>query len=323
MNLPKNTPLDQEHEYLMVRAAKLYYDLEQNQSEIATAMGLTRWQVGRLLKEARELGIVDIRIIPHSPRRTDLEGRLQKLFDLEEAIVVPVNIDDDAITRDAIARAAAQFILSLAPKPRLIGVSWGRTMAAVAHRMAPNWNDGVHIVLLNGATSRLSASSPNNNVAERLAVTGRGTATLLPVPAILGSSKTRQALEDDPMVSEVLDLAREAPVVCFGLGELSRHSVLVSSGYLTEADIDGLRHDGAVGDILGRFVDGTGRIVNPSLDARTLGLELDALPRKQLSIGVAGGRTKHEIVLASLRAHYVNVLVSDENTAAFLLGDPS
>jgi hypothetical protein len=49
---------------LSVRAAELYYEREQDQDEIGSLLGLTRWKVGRLLSQARELGIVQNRNRP-------------------------------------------------------------------------------------------------------------------------------------------------------------------------------------------------------------------------------------------------------------------
>src|SRR5258708_19373159 len=86
---------EEQREHLMVQAAKLYYDLDRTQSEIAKQLGLTRWQVGRLLHEARELDIVRIDIAPRSPRRPDLESALQRRFGLREAVVLPVTVSNN------------------------------------------------------------------------------------------------------------------------------------------------------------------------------------------------------------------------------------
>lgn len=303
----------------MVQVAKLYYDLERTQSEIAEEVGLTRWQVSRLLRDARESGIVRIAIVPRAQRLPALESRLQMAFGLREAIVVP-SMGDGSIAQDAVAQAAGQYLASLSPRPGLIGVSWGRTMAAVAQWLPPGWNDGVRIVLMNGATNLKSATLKTNTVAERFAEAGNGTATLLPVPAIVGRAETRRVLEDDPVISTVLELAEKAPVACFGLGGMAG-SVHVESGYLTDRDVDGLSEKRAVGDVLGRFIDADGAIADPALDARTIGLAPERLRDKTHSIGVASGKAKHAVVLAALKARYVNVLVTDEATALYALSD--
>lgn len=313
-------PSDEQREHLMVRTAKLYYELERTQSEIATELGLTRWQVKRLLTEARELGVVRIEITPRTRRRTNLEVMLQQAYGLHDAIVVPTGESpDNALLIESVAQAAANYLVGLNPKPELLGVSWGRTMSAVARRLPANWSPGLHVVLLNGAVNLRFAASQTSAVAEEIAKSANGTATLLPVPAIVGKSSTRKALEEDPIVERVLDLAEQAEVVCFSMGPITNESVLFASGYLEESDLARLKAAGAVGDILGRFVDAQGMIVDAILDDRTVGLRIDRLRTKQRSIGVVGGADKTHIALAALKGGYLSVIITDETIARFAL----
>ena len=309
----------EQRELLMIRAAKRYYDLNMTIGELAEELSLTRWQAKRLLTDARECGIVRIEIVPRAGRIPDLESLLQQSYDLREAVVVrePAE-DDEALALDAVAQAAARFIVSLGPMP-LIGVSWGRTMSAVARRLPPQWNEGVEVVLLNGAMNIRAPSARTNNTAELFARSANGAATLLPVPAIVGQAATRVALEQDPTIATVLALGRRAPVICFGMGAVAPDSVLLQSGFITPQEQAELRSKGAVGDILSRYIDAAGRIVDPDLDARTIGLELGLCGQREYSIGVAAGVDKHPVVLAAMRARYCNVLVTDERTARFLL----
>ncbi len=122
-------PVNEQRDHLVVQVAKLYYDLDHTQADIAKELGLTRWQVGRLLTEAKDTGVVRIEITPRAGRRTSLEVELQRRFGVRDAIVVPtVDIEDPSLIIDSVAQAAANHLVSLNPKPQLMGVSWGRTM---------------------------------------------------------------------------------------------------------------------------------------------------------------------------------------------------
>ena len=309
----------EQRELLMIQVAKRYYDLDMTMRDLAEELGLTRWQASRLLTEARESGIVRIEIVPRGLRHPGLESRLQKRWGLKEAVVVPHGGEtDEDLLLNSVAQAAAKMIAGLGRVP-LIGVSWGRTMSAVAGHLPAFWNEGVEVVLLNGAMNIRSPSIRTNNTAELFARSANGTATLLPVPAILGHAATRVALEEDPTISSVLELGRRAPIICFGMGTISPQSVLVQSGFVTEAETAALKAKGAVGDILSRYIDAEGRIVDPDIDARTIGLDLKFCRERELSIGVGAGQSKHAIALACLRGGYLNALVTDEQTALFLL----
>jgi deoxyribonucleoside regulator len=318
--LPTRLSADAQREQLMAQVAKLFYDLEKTQGEIATETGLTRWQVARLLREAREVGIVRIEIIPRSPRLPHVEAELQRCFKLREAIVLATSEAED-VALNVVTQAAGRYLAGLQPVPELVGVSWGRTMSKMAQWLPPRWNDGVHVVLLNGAINIRNIEEHTNNVAERFAHAANGRATLLPVPAMFGSARTREAIEKDQIIADVLRLGDEAPVACFSMGELSERSVLVESGYVNPEQMRELRKRGAVGDILGRFVDDNGKIVAPEIDDRTIGLRPERLRDKAYAIGVCVGAGKHRIARACVRSGYVNVLATDEATARFLLED--
>lgn len=310
-------PSDETRDHLLVQVAKMYFQLDRTQSDIATALGLTRWQVGRLLSEARETGVVRIEIAPRAGRVAALESALQRQWRLRDAVVVPSG-GDAVADAGAVAQAAAHWLVGLADKPALIGVSWGRTMAAVARALPQGWNPGAHVVLVNGATALRLTSPGVSAVAESFAQSAGGSATLFPAPAILGRAETRAALEADPVIAAALDLARRAPLVILGMGAM-QDSVLAASGYVTPDAIARLESSGAVGDILGRFLDAQGKVIDPALDARTLGLRPETLGARRLAVGVVSGPAKHAIALAALRARLVNVLITDEPTAHHLL----
>ena len=103
------------------------------------------------------------------------------------------------------------------------------------------------------------------------------------------------------------------------MGVLGPESVHVASGYLDDADLAELTRAGAVGDVLGRFLTLDGRIALPAIDERTVGLPLDDLGVKPLTVGVAAGPGRGPIALAALRAACLRTLVTDEMTADWVL----
>ncbi len=308
---------------LMVRVALMYYRLHLTQEQIGERLGISRFKVGRLLDRAVRESIVQIDIVHPSARLIDLEDALVERFGLKAAVVVdvPVAATDQAaqeLTREAVAAGAMRYLAEIRPTGS-IGVSWGRTMLELARQLEPGWTTATEIVHLNGATSRSSLPTRANEIAERFGTTTGASIRLLAAPAIVGSADLRQALEDDPAVGETLDAARATCTAVFGLGILTRESVLVGSGYLTESDLAELHRAGAVGDVVGRFLRPDGRIASDELDDRTVGLPLAELGGKQVSMGLAAGTGRGPIALASLRARCVNVLVADESTAEWVL----
>ncbi len=100
-----------------------------------------------------------------------------------------------------------------------------------------------------------------------------------------------------------------------------KSSVLVDSGYVTTADVAELVRKGAVGDVVGRYIDANGNIVDPGLDERTVGLGLDQLRGAATAIFVVAGEPKHAVARAVVTSGLCTVVVTDESTAQYLLED--
>ena len=316
---------DDADELLSVRVAELYYDENKTQDEIGALLGISRWKAGRLLTQARESGIVRIEIVHPRARRLGLERELCGRFGLSDAVIVP---DPDpgsaSLTADATARvaqAAADYLAALRPVPRVLGVSWGRTLNEVAVRLPQGWATGVNVVQINGGVSLNRRSGGAAAMAAMIAERGGGQAVLLPSPAILERIETKRAIEADRTVADVLARAATASAYLYSAGVADASSVLVDSGYLTPDDVTELVRRGAVGDVVGRYIDADGDIVDPTLDERTVGLGLDELRSAATAIFVVAGISKHDVARAVVMSGLCTVLVSDEGTARALLED--
>lgn len=305
-------------ELLMVRVAELTYDQDKSQAEVGALLDISRWKVGRLLARAREEGVVRIEIVHPRARLLSLERQLSERFGLAGAAIVPV-ADDAEGTLERVAVAAADLLAAIRPVPRMLGVSWGKTLAAVAEALPEAWGTGISVVQLNGGVSLNRRSGGAASVAMTIAQRGGGQATLLPSPAILERVETKEAIESDRSVAAILDTAANAQVLLFSAGPCDRTSAHIENGYLSVADIDELSRRGAVGDVLGRYIDAEGHLVDPQLDARTVGVSLDRLREAAHSIFVTTGDAKHDIARTVVTSGLCRVLVTDEKTARVLL----
>jgi len=312
--------VDAVDELLSIRAAELYYEENLTQEEIGRNLQITRWKVGRLLTQAKDEGFVRIEILHSRARRPQLERRLREERGLADAVVVSragVRSEDELQQR--VAQAAADHLTGLRPSPRVLGVSWGRTLSDIAHHLRDGWSQATDVVQINGGVSMSQRPGTAAATAVSIAQKGGGTAALLPSPAILEQRATKEAIEADRVVARVLDAARSANAYLFSAGAADHGSVHVDSGYLTTPDIDRLVAAGAVGDVVGRYIDAGGRIVDADLDARTVGLSLDDLRRADSAIAAIAGAPKRAIASAVVASGLCTVLVTDESTAQHLL----
>ncbi len=120
----------------MVEICRLYYIEEKTQTAIAKKRKISLSKVSRLLKQARELGVVRFHIEEESSlpwqRLDDLEGELLAHFQLERAIVIDfpykndgLGLQDDRL-HQALGSACADFLRGWLRSGDHIGVGGGR-----------------------------------------------------------------------------------------------------------------------------------------------------------------------------------------------------
>lgn len=312
---------DLEHIRGLVRVAKLYHDDNLSEQEIARLIGTSRSTVSRMLTEAKRRGIVRISFAKENRASTETENDLRKTFKLHDVVTVPAIGDgSEGRLKERLGAAAAAYVSEILQPGQVLGISWGTTLFEVALKLRPHRIPGICVVQLNGSVGQGRVSYLGARVLEIIAAKLGAQAFSFPAPAIVGDPAFGEALMKEPSIAEALEAARGCDLAVFTVGIVDPSCVLVETGYLTADDIKGLRARGAVGDICSRFFDGQGRVCDPDLDRRTLGLSLSDLASIPVRILVAGGRRKATGILGALRAGYADVLITDETTACEIAG---
>ena len=96
-------------------------------------------------------------------------------------------------------------------------------------------------------------------------------------------------------------------------------ATILKNGILSANDFAYLSMQGAVGDILTHFVDKHGTPIQSMLEDRLISTSLFQLKALNNVIGIAGGIHKLDIIKAALVGGYLDVLITDEETAAKLV----
>jgi deoxyribonucleoside regulator len=124
---------------------------------------------------------------------------------------------------------------------------------------------------------------------------------------------------EEQAVSRAFDKARHCQILLASAGPLNESALLFKHGYLTDGDLANLRQRGAVGDVLGRFVDPNGDQVHYFLDDRLMSLELDDMRNIQFRVLIGGGQDKIAPMRAVSKSGLFNVLITDLQTAQALM----
>jgi DNA-binding transcriptional regulator LsrR (DeoR family) len=308
---------------LAARAARLHFEFGLTQQETAETLGLSRVKVTRLLKQAREVGlvrvIVDTNVAPYGP----VEEQLASTFGLREALVVPSGPTSRANGRELVARGAAAYLERVLRPDMTVAVGLSRTVAATPQFLIRPRATKAHFVSLAGAPpgGGIESGSPYEATTAFAAVF-RGTAEYLHAPVIVKSRSVGEQLLHDPAIARTLDRARTADLAFVGIGGLDDRLDLISGGYLSESEWQGLVREGAVGDIGARFFDAQGQAVSHPLDGRVIGLTLEDFARIPTRLVATAGSGKVLALRTALGAGLITVLVTDLDTATQLLGAP-
>ena len=304
---------------LLFKIAQAYYDYGLTQKQIGERYGLSRMKVSRMLKQAREMQIVQITLNPLEPLYADLEQRLEELFGLDEVIVVTPDDDRPESIRRALGHPAAECLLRSLHEKSSVTITWGSTLVSVVDALpVESWPE-VQVVQglggLSGPGSPINAVDLTRRIASRL----RAKPLLLASPGFVTKKEVRDALLQDSSVSEVLAAAAASDIAVVGIGAPTMDGVVFRQEILAEGDLERLIDKGTVGDIALCFYDKDGQPVEDEAGDRLVGLNLEQIRNIPRVIGVAGGAGKVEAIRAALVGKLVNVLVTDDRTASMLL----
>jgi DNA-binding transcriptional regulator LsrR (DeoR family) len=301
---------------LQARVAWYYYLGGMTQQEIADRLGLTRLRVNRLVGQARTEGIVRIDVRIPLASCVALEERLKTRLGLDEVAIVPTVPDADAL-QQAIGEAAGAMLDPLLRDGIGLGVGWGRTLRAAVRRLSPHRFPASWVATLMGGLTRGSGINTFEVATEFARLIGAD-CYYMAAPIYCPSTESRSTLLTHYGLAEVMRRAREGQIAMVSCGDLTARSLLASTHIVSECLAD-LRAAGAVGDLLGTFLDADGRPVDHPLNGRVMALPLAELKAYPVSILASGGSEKLPVVRGILRAGYVRRLVTDEATGEGLL----
>jgi deoxyribonucleoside regulator len=310
--------MEQEKLNKVIEAAKLYYLLDYNQSDIAKLLGISRPTVSRLLQTAKSEGIVQIKIMDTTEDIETLSVQLEQKFNLKKVVIASIPQYEDHIIKNYLGEKAATYIAEIVKEGDILGVTWGTTLYHVAIELKQKFVKNVQIVQLKGGVSH---SETHTYASEILYLFGKAYNTTplnLPLPAIVDHVVVKQAMEADRHIRKILDIGKQANIAMFTCGPIKSESLLFQLGYFTDEEMRMISAK-AAGDICSRFFDIDGNVCIESLNERTLGLDLGELKKKEFSILIAGGAQKIDSIYGALNGQYANVLVTDQYTAQFLL----
>ncbi len=298
-------------------AARRYYLDGASKSEIAAEMGLSRFQVARLLEAARRKGIVRIEISEPPELDAELSSQLVQRYGLRGATVVrPIDRSDEA-RRAQLGQACAELLTRTVTPSDVLGISWGRTLHAMVGHLTRLPRCAV--VQIVGSVPTLELNVNSMELLRRVAECAGGPVYPLHVPLLVDGAEMARALRSDPHVGQTLAMFDHLTLAIVGIGAWTAGGSTVRAAL--SPDLAGeLDRAGAVADVCSIVLDAAGNQVRGAgLPDRVIAISPDQLRAVPEVVALAGGAAKADAILAVLRSGLIHRLITDEEAARVLL----
>jgi len=306
-------------ERLLVRIAWACEIEGLTQADAAERFGITRLRVNKALAEARSKGIVRVYIDSTYAPCAQAESDLKKKYALDDAHVAPV-FDPVSDVKNLIGSYLGQYLSTLLTDTGIqtFGIAWGSTLNIAMQYLRPMNRPDLEIMSVMGCVSRAS----DVNIIESARVLANlchAQKRYFTAPLYADSTKSRNTILKQTVFHEMLERIRVVDALALTVGDASGLSSMIRDGLPRSVTVKELIKAGAVGDVLGYYIDEQGRRIKHDINGCVVGMELEDLQHIPNVILAAGGKHKEKIINALLKRRVVNTLVTDQITANALL----
>ena len=304
--------------------ANLYYNHDLSQAEIAEREGLSRPQVSRMLTQAKQVGIVKIKVVmPKESKAEHLEASLVEKLGLKQVFIasnLPNGADlpgDEDAYISSFALRAAPILPRLLHDSKCIGLGWGRTMYNLARNL-PEVNTSVSatklIVPLVGSPSGIAKREIQVNTVEYLfgEKLKCNSFYLNMFSRVTPEQHSLEPLEEQSlkMLSEYWDTMDTAVFSSSNAYYAASNELFLES---SEEKVP------IAGDILLSLFYENGEVRRNRDTLEIPAIDLNRLKSIPKSILIAAGSEKVKSIYYAAKLQFCNILITDAPTAELLL----
>ncbi|MBD1559726.1 sugar-binding transcriptional regulator [Vibrio sp. S9_S30] len=312
--------INSENSDLLTEISVAYYQDGATQEEISKKFSISRAKVGRMLKQARDEGIVEITVKYHPVFSAKIEQRLVERFGVKRALIA-LDQPTEELQRLQVAGLVSNYLNNTLKNGTVITVGQGRNVSAVAHHVGVISPRDCKFVCGIGGIHPRGGKFNADHICRQLAKKYGGSSETLYAPAYAETKAQKMAFMENSTVKQTLDLARKADVALVGIGDMSENSYMVDLGWFTAEEVVQARlHQGVVGDFAGYdFFDVQGNSAITVMSDRVIGLNLEEFRPISDVIAIAAENSKPLALLGALRTGVVDVIATTVSTALTVL----
>jgi DNA-binding transcriptional regulator LsrR (DeoR family) len=304
----------------LVKIAHYYYKEGLTQDQIAQKLYMSRQRVNRLIKMIMEQEIVTIQINGYLDYHIDLEGELEKRYKLKQAVVITAS-ENDGDLFEKLGIAGANYLSDIISDQTIIGVAWGRTLQKVAVHLPKSSHANAAVVQLLGGNNVNSGEvyTQSSEITRIFADRLGATPYFLHAPIFVENKEFKEALLSNASIKVSFDMIKKCNIAITSIGGVSENVTPFKHNLLATEHLTNLKDLGCVGNLCFRYYDIEGNTVETPLNSMLIGPSLQDLRSIPMIIGVGGGREKYDGILGALKGGYLDVLITNHETAQAIL----
>jgi deoxyribonucleoside regulator len=306
---------------LMIQVARMYFENELTQQQIAQKLMITRQYVSRLLAAAKERGIVRISIFDPTFEDPQLKKKLIDTFGLHDVVLAPSEGLEAGALLAQIGLDSADYLARNLRPDTTVGIGWGRTLFETVNALPHDQKIPFRVIPLIGGIADMSPFFQVNDLARRLAEAFDGTFQYIYAPAFTQNAALLDSLSRTREMEQLTNLWDRLDMAVIGIGhvEFQQISSMFFADHISPKALAQLEANGAVGDVCGRFFNIKGEPVN--VGQGVIGINLEQLRAIPEVIGIAGGLEKTRAIIGALQGGFIKTLVTDTITAQKILAE--
>lgn len=309
--------------YQLYRIARDYYQFDIPQKEIAIRENISRPHVSRLLKKAKECGIVSIEIIkPNSESAQDIGIKLKSATGLK-VIEIAQCSEHQFHKPEEISKLLSEFastnIVKYLIGQKKIGVGIGKTLYSTVKKILPFDLEDAEIIPMVGVANRCSSCMQCNLIVSLLADITKSRGYFTNIPIVVEKSETTSDLFNTRF-SELKGHWDSLDIALVGLGEpyLNPKKEFILNE-ATEAYRRIIAKSKNVGDLLVTYFRKDGSEVIIRNNYLKMSMSLADLSKTKNVICIAGGEDKIQGLYTAIKNKYISGLFTDIYTASKLI----
>ncbi len=296
----------------LIEVAQMYYQQDLTQSEIAERLHVSRPLVSRMIKEAREQGIVTIQIHTTPDSSNTVLAQLRNFYDLRGGILVADAGQEDS-TNKLIAASILDFVLNLAPPAANIGIGWGYiigmfTKAVENAEIQQKLHATVFPLIGNSSVSNRDYHS--NEIVRVFAEKTGTTPVYIHAPAFLETEQEMRLFQESESFKKVASAWNEIDTAIVNIGNYPS-----SPDYATATRFgDLLTSYKATGRMLCSYFDIHGAIIHSDVDY-AIQVPISRLARCRNVIAVCSAALQPKALVGALRTGLFTHVIAAESVA--------